>query len=101
MSLHREQHVRKPTQHIRPDRLALEAASKTEHDILVDRDREMIGPELRKSLDERTIGGHGLTQSRGGLGDVDRPINLPNLHNGGNSVLLAVCWRAVREGRTL
>ena len=56
----------------RPDRLVLERGGGAEADLLVDRDREVIGPELHQPLAERRGAGDGGLRARRGLGDVVR-----------------------------
>src|ERR1700691_3938042 len=52
MRLDREQQVVKSSHDMRSDRLALETARDAKHRGLVDRDREMIAPEIHQPLDE-------------------------------------------------
>jgi len=47
------QHVGEAAEHMRPDRLALEAARNPPHLALGDRDREMVRPEHHQPLDQR------------------------------------------------
>jgi len=57
MLFDRQQHVREPAEHVRADRLELEQARQPNDRQLVDRDREMIGPEMNQPLDERACCG--------------------------------------------
>ena len=68
MTLDGQQHVAEPAQHMRADRLRLESARQIDHCHLIDRDREMIRPEMHKPFDKGCrrlkrrcrAGGHGL-----------------------------------------
>ena len=63
---------REVAEHVRPDGLALEAAGETSDGHLVDRDREVIGPELvRRSTNGRSLVTP-LLQARDHLAGVDR-----------------------------
>jgi hypothetical protein len=53
-----EQQVFEAAQHVRADGIGLEATGQTDHQQLVDRDREVVGPEVHQPLHE----------GRGGLG---------------------------------
>src|ERR1700676_3268106 len=88
MPLDSEQHVREPAEHIRADGFSFEASRKSEHEILIDRYREVVRPEVRESLDKRAIGADALTKSCAGLGYIDRSVHLPDLHERGDGVRL-------------
>ena len=76
--LGREQQRAEVAEHVRPDRLALEAAGETGEKLLVDGDREVVSPELRQPLGERTLGCR-LLQPRGDFARVDGPEVLRQL----------------------
>ncbi len=97
---------------VRPDRFALVSSRDTEHGDLVDREGEVIGPELGDALEERAIGLHGLLESSGHLGDVKgryssrtftaAPLFVslpePDVAEAGSRVFLAPasrCWRRI------
>ena len=87
MRLDREQQIAEGSEHVRPDRFALEAARKPAEQLLVDRHREVIAPELCQPLDERSLGGDGRAQARRHLAQVDRPQELRQcLRGGGGNV---------------
>ena len=64
MLLDREQHVLEAAEHVRADRFEFEQAGKADHRQLVDRDREMVGPEMHQPLDERAGRWSAPTMSR-------------------------------------
>jgi len=74
--LDREQHVREAAEDVRPDRLALEAAGEPGEKLLVDGDGKVVAPELRQPLEEGTVGGNGVLQTRGHFRGIDRPQKL-------------------------
>ncbi len=76
MALDGQQQVAEVAEHVRPDDLALETAGEPAEKLLVDRDREVIGPELREAFDERPLGAHRLAQTRGHFAHVDGPQEL-------------------------
>ena len=80
--LDREQQLAEVAEHVRPDGLALEAAGEAAEQLLVDRDREVIGPELRQPLEERPLGRDRGGQPRGRFGNVDwlEKLRQPLLH---------------------
>src|ERR1700731_287542 len=90
MRLDREQQIAEIAEHVRPDRLALEAARKPGKQLLVDRHREVIAPELCQALYERTIGAHGLTKACARFAQVDGPQELRQLlQRGGRGIIRA------------
>ena len=61
MAHDRQQQVFEAAQHVRADRIGLEAAGQPDDQELVDRDREVVRPEVHQSLDE---GGRGQQRAR-------------------------------------
>jgi hypothetical protein len=57
MLLDGDEEVRKPPEHMRPDRFEFKQAGKADDRELVDRDGEMVCPEMDKPLDEGRFGG--------------------------------------------
>src|SRR5579871_6106574 len=76
MGLGCQQHVAEIAEHVRADCLALEAASEPRQELLVDRQREVIRPELREPLEEGTIGRYRICKPRSHFCGVDRPQEL-------------------------
>ena len=83
MRLDRHQQVVESAEHVRADGFALKAAGETREQLLVHRDREVVGPELRQALDPRALGADRLLQARGRLACVHRPQELAELHRSG------------------
>ena len=79
MRLGGEQQVGEVAEHVRADRLALEAAGEPGEELLVDRDREVVGPELRQALEERALARDRLLQARGHLACIDGTQELRQL----------------------
>src|SRR5438552_9666179 len=90
MPLDCKQHVSKIPQHVRTNCFALQAACKTEHEVLVYRHGEVIRPEICESFDEWAIGGNTLVESRGRFGNINGAVNLANLHSGGDGVRFVI-----------
>src|SRR3954471_23251665 len=98
MSLDSKQHVREVPEHVRANSFALETSGEAEHEILVDRYGEVVRPEIRETFDEWTIGSDALTESGGSFGNIDRPIDLTNLHDGSDGVRLVIRIRRSLSG---
>ena len=82
MRLDRDQHVGKPAQDVRADRLAFERAGKRAHErALVGGNAEMVRPEPHQPLDEADLG------AEGGVDPGARLIEVESLGNAGNGSL--------------
>ena len=84
MRLGRDQQVAEAAEHVRADGFALKAAGKPGEQLLVHRDREVVGPELRQALDPRALGADRVLQACGRLAHVDRSQELAELHRLGH-----------------
>jgi hypothetical protein len=98
MSFDSEQHVGETPEHVRTDSFAFEASCESEHEILINRDREVVRPEIRESLDKRAISGDPLTESRAGFGNINRSVHLTHFHERCNGIRLI---RGIRRSRRL
>ncbi len=79
MLLDGEQQIGEVSQHSRTDGLPLQRAGDSQHGDLVHRDRKVVGPELCEALEERANRCGRLPKPRGGLGEVDRTVQLREL----------------------
>ena len=95
MLLHGQQQLAEIAEQLRPDRLAFQGTGETEHREFIDRDREMIAPEIHQPLDPRPLGSYRIAQSCLHFSDVDRPKQLRQAHH--ERQRLARCWRRGRS----
>ena len=92
------QHVAEAAEHVRADRLALEAAGHDPHGgALAGRDAEMVGPELHQPLDERCVGRCRMADARCGLLPEDLARTRAGLRTGGGGAAAGAGGR--RRGR--
>ncbi len=76
----RQQQVAKSAHHVRTDRFALETAGNAQHRKLVDRDGEMIAPEMHQPLGKRPVAEQRGVQARAGVVDINRTQVLRQAH---------------------
>jgi hypothetical protein len=85
-----QQQVDELSRDVRANRLALHGARQAKHRDLVDRYREVIGPELGEAFEEGSVGVYGVRDARDSLVDVHRPVDGWQLERGRDLVAVLV-----------